>query len=93
MLWLKATMLLSRVKAFNVRYKGRYYAGDAAYSSPSSSPSERGGEYDPRESSAFQELDHAAREFRGSFPPHLRDPIQDGTVDPHLYAACVGAHL
>ncbi|GJE86698.1 Zn(II)2Cys6 transcription factor [Phanerochaete sordida] len=92
-LWLKATMLLSRVKAFNVRYKGRYFAGDAAYSSPSSSPSERGGEYDPRDSPAFQELDHAARAFRASFPPHLRDPIQDGTVDPHLYAACVGAHF
>ncbi|EKM56893.1 uncharacterized protein PHACADRAFT_254261 [Phanerochaete carnosa HHB-10118-sp] len=92
-LWLKATMLLSRVKSFKVRFKGRYQAGDSAYYSPTSSPASGEAEYDPRDAPVFQDLNHAVLSFRQSFPSHLRDPIQDGTVDPHLYSACVGAHL
>ncbi|EKM56896.1 uncharacterized protein PHACADRAFT_91537 [Phanerochaete carnosa HHB-10118-sp] len=92
-LWLKTTMLLSRVKSFNVRFKGRYQAGDAAYYSPTSSPASGEAEYDPRDAPVFHDLNHAVLSFRRSFPPHLRDPIQDGTVDPHLYTACVGAHV
>lgn len=86
-------MLLSRVKSFSVRFKGRYQAGDAAYYSPTSSPADGEAEYDPRDAPVFQDLNHTVLSFRQSFPPHLRDPIQDGTVDPHLYSACVGAHL
>lgn len=86
-------MLLSRVKAFNVRYKGRFHAGDAAYYSPSNSPAAADDEYDPRDTPAFQEIHHLVVSFRPSFPSNLKDPIQDGIVDPHLYAACVAAHL
>lgn len=93
-LWLKATMLLSRVKAFNVRFKGRAHAGERAYRAPSSNSGAAGSDKgDPRDSPAFRELEGVAGAFRASFPPHLRDPVQDGTVDPHLYGACVGAHL
>ena len=93
-LYIKTLMLMSRIKAFNIRCRGRHYAGEAEFFPAVSSPDGEGsGAYDVRESPRFRELDQLVGRFRASWPQHLKDPIQDGVVDPHLYAACVGAHL
>ncbi|KAJ3570257.1 hypothetical protein NP233_g4533 [Leucocoprinus birnbaumii] len=82
-LYIKATILISRVKAFNTRFRARLHAGD---SSVTNSESE---DHDPRGSPAFIELDHITSSFRSSFPSHLRNPIMDNVVDNHLYTACL----
>lgn len=92
-LYVKASMVLSKVKTFHVRFKGRYYAGDAAMYSPSNSPATSMEQLDPRDTPAFQELDHLVLSFKSSFPPNLRTPVDEEVVDPHLYSACVTANL
>ncbi|KAF9452679.1 hypothetical protein P691DRAFT_179047 [Macrolepiota fuliginosa MF-IS2] len=90
-LYIKGTILISRVKVFNTRFRARHYAGDTAVTNiQSDNRSER---FDPRGSSAFIELDHIASSFRSSFPSHLRNPIADNVVDSHLYTACLMPHL
>lgn len=91
-LWVKAVMLLSRVKTFNVRWRGRMHVRDPAYYSPIDT-SESDGTPDPRDSPAFLELEQLVHAFRASFPAHLRDPVQDGVVDPHLYGAHIAANM
>lgn len=49
--------------------------------------------WDPRDSPAFQELDHITTNFRQSFPNHLRNPIQDDVVDPYLFSTCSASFL
>lgn len=92
-LYIKSLMLMSRIKSFNMRFRGRYYAGDAEFYPAVSSPDGESGTYDVRESPRFRELEQLVFQFRESWPSHLKDPIQDGVVDPHLYAACVISHL
>ncbi|KAH8102517.1 hypothetical protein BXZ70DRAFT_786901 [Cristinia sonorae] len=92
-LYIKATVLLSRVKVFNLRFKGKHYNGDASVISPNNSPTD--GElpnpdtFDIKEAPAFRELESSILGFKSAFPHHLRDPVlSDGQpVDPHLYAA------
>jgi len=48
---------------------------------------------DPRGSPAFIEIDHVASSFRASFPNHLKNPITDNVVDPHLYTATLMPHV
>ncbi|KAJ3530808.1 hypothetical protein NM688_g7659 [Phlebia brevispora] len=92
-LFIKGAILLSHVKNFNLRFRGRYFAGDAAMYSPSGSPADEPDKLDPRDTSAFQELDHLVTSFRQSWPPNFRNPVQDEMVDPYLFAASCGACL
>lgn len=86
-LYVKGTILISRVKTFNSRVRARYYAGDSSVTNlRNDNPSEH---YDPRGSTAFIELDHIASSFQSSFPSYLRNPIVDNVVDNHLYTACL----
>jgi hypothetical protein len=98
-LYIKGTILMSRVKVFNHRFRARHFAGDASVASVMSTPTgthegtvrvetaELG--VDPRGSPAFIELDNYVSSFRASFPSHLRNPIVGDVVDNHLYAACL----
>jgi hypothetical protein len=100
-LYIKGTMLLSRVKAFNVRFRAKRFMGDPAYTySPTytevwekDSDETRDATADPRRTPAFIEIDHIASMFKQSFPLHLRNPIRDGCVDSHLYSASLIPHL
>ena len=92
-LLIKAMMLISRVKRFNVRYKAKFYAGDEDMQSAATLMCESLDQLDPRETTAFQTLDQLVSAFFPSFPPQSRTPIQDETVDSHLYTACTTAHL
>ncbi|KZT01965.1 uncharacterized protein LAESUDRAFT_443524 [Laetiporus sulphureus 93-53] len=87
-LYIKAHMLLSRVKNFNIRFRARYYAGD-----PSVTVHTTIGETDCmqpkdiRNTPAFFELNGLVTDFQNSFPTNLRHPVQNNLVNPHLFAA------
>ncbi|KAJ3514373.1 hypothetical protein NLJ89_g2412 [Agrocybe chaxingu] len=90
MLYIKGTVLISRVKAFNLRYRSKHFAGDSSVATLyPDAPQDSTDPVDPRGSAAFIELDHAAASFHASFPTRLRSPIKDNIVDNHLYAACL----
>lgn len=88
-LYIKSCLLLSRVKSFNSRFRTKFYSGD-----PSTvtfrSGSDGAGQMVPkdiRETPAFVSLNQLIEQFRESFPPHLRHPVQNGVVTPHLFSA------
>ncbi|CAA7266537.1 unnamed protein product [Cyclocybe aegerita] len=90
MLYIKGTILISRVKAFNLRYRSKHFAGDSTVATLyPDAPQDSTDPVDPRGSAAFIELDHVAASFHASFPTRLRSPIKDNIVDNHLYAACL----
>ncbi|TFK77005.1 hypothetical protein BDN72DRAFT_754042 [Pluteus cervinus] len=88
-LYIKGTILICEVKAFNLRFRARHFAGDAAVVTPYSEGQQPTDPVDPRGSQAFIELDHIVSSFRASFPGHLRNPILNNVVDNHLYSACL----
>ena len=90
-LYVKSSILLSKVKTYNLRFRWKFFHSDG---SPSSSTNSAAFEppYDATSTVEFQQLDRLVTHFRPSFPQHLRDPIS-GTVDPYLYTACTAAHL
>ena len=100
-LYIKGCMLLSRVKAYNLRFRSMRFVGDPAfvYASTYAEAWEKVGHSaqdkaaDPRRTSGFIEIDHIASMFRQSFPLYLRNPIRDSSVDSHLYTACLTPHL
>jgi len=100
-MYIKGTILLSRVKVFNLRFRVKRFMGDPAYMcSPTysevwekDSDEVRDLTGDPRRTPAFVEIDRIASMFRQSFPVHLRNPIRDGCVDSHLYSASLIPHL
>ena len=100
-LYIKGSILLSRVKAFNLRFRAKRFKGDPAYIySPTyaelwekNSEGAKDVTADPRRTPGFIEMDHVASMFRQSFPLHLRNPIRDGRVDSHLYSASLIPHL
>lgn len=100
-LYIKGSILLSRVKSYNLRFRAKRFMGDPAFIYASTyaelwekdNDGPRDVAADPRRTSGFIEIDHIASMFRQSFPPHLRNPIRDGGVDSHLYTACLMPHL
>ncbi|KAG8929574.1 hypothetical protein FRC01_004108 [Tulasnella sp. 417] len=76
-LLIKSVNLLSRVKAFNIRFRNKY-ADDL--------PS-----IDPRSTSDFLELDDLIERFKTSWPKEYKDGgvSEDGKVDPTLYLAAM----
>lgn len=98
-LFIKAVILISHIKNFNLRFRGRYFSGDPSVRPPvtafksafeGKTNMER---LDPRGSPAFQELDHISSMFRQSFPSYLKNPTQDDMVDPYLFSAFSAAFL
>lgn len=91
-LYVKGSILISRVKTFNLRFRARHYAGDAAVSSDycDQDISKRA---DPRGSQAFIELDYTIDFFTTAFPARYRSPITNNIVDNHLYTALLMPHV
>jgi len=92
-LYVKAVMMISQVKTFNLRFRARHFFGDLSVMSPHSENNNPLEPIDPRGSPAFMELDNITSSFRASFPGHLRNPIVANVVDQHLYAACLMPHV
>ncbi|KAJ7293679.1 hypothetical protein C8J57DRAFT_1162423 [Mycena rebaudengoi] len=92
-LYVKGTILISRVKTFNLRFRAKYFTGDASVTSPHHEQINPLEPVDPRGSQAFMELHTIASSFRASFPSDLKTPIVDNVVDQHLYTACLMPHV
>lgn len=82
---------MSRVKAFNLRFRAKNFAGDPDMIVPLGSSTDDQcptAQYiDPRETRGFKEIDQLVSSFIPSFPKGLRDATQDGVVDIHLLLA------
>jgi len=89
-LMVKASIILSRVKNFNLRYRARYFAKDFDYTPTANAPAlmPSSDVLDPRSTPAFVEVDTLVSSFRSSFPADLRNPISGNVVDVHLFTAC-----
>ncbi|KAJ6575219.1 hypothetical protein B0H19DRAFT_1127724 [Mycena capillaripes] len=92
-LYVKAVMIISKVKTFNLRFRAKHFFGDATVMSPHNEQSNPLDPIDPRGSPAFIELDNIAQSFRSSFPSHMRQPIVGNVVDQHLYAASTMSYV
>ncbi|KAG9035149.1 hypothetical protein FRB95_012016 [Tulasnella sp. JGI-2019a] len=80
-LYVKASVLLGKVKTFNGRFRQKY---DPAH----------GGTVDPRETTEFQMLDSSVQGYKLSFPKEMCDFIStDGKVDPVLHMALMLPHV
>lgn len=94
-LMVKASIILSKVKNFNLRYRARTFAKDLDYTPTAKAlaqlPSAEA--MDPRSCPAFIEIDELVGNFRNSFPPDLRNPINGNVVDVHLFTACTIPHM
>lgn len=94
-LMVKASLLLSKVKNFNIRYRARYFAKDLDYTPTAAAPARLPDSdvLDPRSTAAFMEVENLVRNFRTSFPPDMRNPISGNLVDVHLFTACTIPHV
>lgn len=92
---IKASIILSKVKNFNLRYRARYFAKDPDYTPTIKAPAQlpHSEVMDPRSCAAFVDLDDLLGSFKGSFPPDLRNPINGNVVDVHLFTACTIPHM
>ncbi|KAI0673438.1 hypothetical protein C8Q78DRAFT_968112 [Trametes maxima] len=92
-LHVKATMLLSKVKVFNGRYKTKRHLGD-----PAMQPNGQGIPGMPgtnliQTAPAFIELDRLIEAFKASLPTTLRNPTSNGVIDVSLLTALSTAHF
>jgi len=94
-LMVKASIILSKVKNFNLRYRARYFAKDLDYTPTANAPARLPSleVLDPRSTPAFIEVDNLVNSFRSSFPVDLRNPINGNVVDVHLFTACTIPHM
>ena len=93
-LFTKCSILISRVKNFNLRFKGLAYAGDPTVVPPEGLRLSGNLEnFYPRDTPAFKELDELVSSFKASFPSHLKEPTIDGKLDGYLYSALNMANL
>lgn len=94
-LTVKASIILSRVKNFNLRYRARRFAKDLDYIPTANAPVRlpNSDMLDPRSTPAFIEVENLVSNFRSSFPPDLRNPINGNVVDVHLFTACTIPHM
>lgn len=87
-LYIKATILISRVRSFNCRHR---IVTASAGNATSESSSERT-EVSPTESEEFRQLDQTIAAFVREMPRAYRDPVGT-TVDPLLYMAHLLPHV
>ena len=94
-LMVKASIILSHVKNFNLRFRARYFSKDLDYTPTANVPGRlpNSDMLDPRSTPAFIEVDNLVSSFRGSFPPDMRNPINGNVVDTHLFTACTIPHM
>lgn len=93
-MYIKCSLLISRIKTFNVRYKSLAFAGDPSVVPITDSNTDTGNfKASPRTSPMFLELDNLILSFKNKFPAHLKNPCADGKVDYYLYSAWNVLHL
>ena len=83
-LYIKASIILGKVKQFNGRFKTKYFGGSTF------SPSDQ--DIDIRGTAEFQALDTLLASFKTSFPKEFKEAIS-GIVNPILYSAHLIPHM
>ncbi|GJE87922.1 Zn(II)2Cys6 transcription factor [Phanerochaete sordida] len=89
-MYTKASMLMSRVKNFCLRFRQMQFAGDPAVRIPDSQPELPGpgpNSGSIRDSPAFVELNQTIQLMKASFPPSMKTVIKDGKLDLYTYGA------
>ncbi|KAL0579098.1 hypothetical protein V5O48_002881 [Marasmius crinis-equi] len=89
-LYVKTSIITSKVKGFNMRFRARHFAGDESVIPVNSVLNEP---IDPRDTRSFIELDRIISDFHSTIPSHLQHPIQRGVVDCILVAVMAIPHL
>ena len=96
-LYIKSSIVMSRVKAFNLRFRAKNYAGDPTMVAPldslSAAQNSTAQYIDPRDTSGFKEIDHLVSTFVSSFPRGFKDPISNSKIDMHLLLAHLAPHV
>ncbi|KAG8987392.1 hypothetical protein FRB93_004852 [Tulasnella sp. JGI-2019a] len=95
-LYIKASILLGKVKTFNCRFRYRYTYGDPQLSDPATSLENEPTKIDPRTTEEFQALDRMTEDFLTSIPGDFKDPVGVHTgsrLDPTLYIAHILPHM
>lgn len=93
-MYIKCSLLFSRIKHFNLRFKALAFAGDPSVVPISETNGERGTfTGSPRTSPLFLELDNLILTFKNRFPTHMKTPFADGNIDHYLYSAWNILHL
>ncbi|KAL5535512.1 hypothetical protein ACEPAF_3606 [Sanghuangporus sanghuang] len=96
-LYIKSSILMSRVKNFNLRFRSKHFAGDPDMIPPAGSSNEEQSataQYiDPRDTPGFIKIDHLVSAFIPSFPKGLRSATRDGVVDIHLLLALLAPNV
>ncbi|KAJ2986164.1 hypothetical protein NUW54_g9880 [Trametes sanguinea] len=92
-LHVKATLLLSRVKVFNGRYKVKRHLGDPAMQPDPAGTPEMPGPNWVQAAPAFVELDRLISAFKQSLPTKLKDPLYTGVLDVELFTALSTIHF
>ena len=93
-MYIKASILLSKVKTYNLRFHWKFFNADGAPSSSTNSAAFDPVIYNAKTTSKFHHLDSLVAQFRRNFPPHLRNPISlVGNVNHYAYTACTAAYL
>ncbi|KAL7285130.1 hypothetical protein ACG7TL_000222 [Trametes sanguinea] len=92
-LHVKATLLLSKVKVFNSRYKVKRHLGDPAMQPDPAGIPEMPGPNWVQAAPAFVELDRLISAFKQSLPTKLRDPLYTGVLDVELFTALSTIHF
>jgi hypothetical protein len=86
----KCSMLFSKVKNFNIRFKSLAYAGEPSVTpvaNTSLTYDDSNTKFSPKAAPVFSEIDNLVMNFKSGFPPSLRNPINDGKIDQYLYSA------
>ncbi|KAI0652152.1 hypothetical protein C8Q79DRAFT_936455 [Trametes meyenii] len=92
-LHVKATILLSRVKVFNGRYKAKRQLGDPAMQPNGEGITGMPGTDLIQTAPAFVKLDRLIGAFKASLPTSLRNPTSNGIIDVSLLTALSTAHF
>ncbi|KIP05989.1 hypothetical protein PHLGIDRAFT_107482 [Phlebiopsis gigantea 11061_1 CR5-6] len=93
----KATILMSRVKNFCLRFRSLRYVGDPSVRLPNASglleaPSTQN-HLCIRDTPAFAELNNLIEVMRTSFPPEMKNVTKDGKLEEYTYCAWNLIHL
>ena len=92
-MFVKCSILISKVKNFNLRFKALAYAGDPSVIPPSATLNGNLENFYPKDTPAFRELDELLSSFKASFPPSMKNPMVHQKLDAYLYAAWNMTHL
>ncbi|KAJ3879074.1 hypothetical protein F5051DRAFT_404027 [Lentinula edodes] len=92
-LYIKASILLSKVKTFNLRFRAKHFSGDGE-GNLSYNTFRADEPVDPRNTMSFIDLDGTVTSFIATFPSHLRNPLtKDEKMDCTLFAAMAMSHV